>query len=297
MPRLQVSIAAGMLLCACTIGKDYVRPVVDTPDQWRVEIPQQQEFANSAWWQQFNDPVLNQLIDEALRENRDLRIAAARVDQFIGALTTTRSQYFPQIGYGGSVSRNRATEHGTTPLPPGVDPWYNIYEASLGASWQIDLFGRVRRQSEAVQAQVFASEQGRRGVVLSLVTSVASSYIELRALDRQLEISHITAGNYEKTLKLFELRFKAGMVSQMAVEQIRSQYQQALTIIPTIERQISAQENLISILLGRNPGPIERGRPLGALEMPVIPALPERVRARVVWAMPCHSRRSAFNVT
>jgi outer membrane protein, multidrug efflux system len=190
------------------------------------------------------------------------------VDQFLGALTTTRSQFYPQIGYSFDASRNRTTEHGPNPV---ADPYYNLYQGALSAAWQIDLFGRVRRQSEAAQAQVYASEQGRRGVVLSLVTSVAASHVALRALDRQLEISRATAENYAGTQEIFELRFKGGVVSQVELSQVESQYQQALAAIPQLEQQIAAQENLLSILLGRNPGPIPRGKTIDELIAPGIP--------------------------
>ena len=125
---------------------------------------------------------------------------------------------------------------------------------SLGASWQLDLFGRVRRLTEAAQAQVYASEQAQRGVVLSLVTSVATSYIVLRTLDRQLEIAQATASNFGETARIFDLRFKAGIVAKTEVMQITSQHQQALAAIPAFEQAIAAQENLISILLGPQPG-------------------------------------------
>ena len=142
---------------------------------------------------------------------------------------------------------------------------------SLGASWQTDLFGRVRRQTEAAQAQVYASEQGQRGVVLTLVSGVAASYIVLRSLDRQLEIAQATARNFQGTLRIFELRFKAGIVAKTELTQIRSQVQQALAAIPQFEQAIAAQENLISILLGRNPGPIPRGKTIDELAAPQIP--------------------------
>jgi outer membrane protein, multidrug efflux system len=258
-------------LGACAVGPDYERPGTEVPAQWRIDYPQAAEVANTKWWEQFGDPVLNQLIEEALRENRDVRAAAARVDQFIGQLTTTRSQFYPQIGYSFDASRNRSTERGASPLPAGADPYYTLYQGALSADWQIDLFGRVRRQSEAAQAQVYASEQGRRGVILSLVTSVAASYIALRALDRQLEISRATAENYAGTQKIFDLRFKGGVVSQVELAQVESQYQQALAAIPSIEQQIAAQENLISLLLGRSPGPVTRGKAIDELVAPAIP--------------------------
>lgn len=260
-----------MAVSGCAVGPDFVRPTVDTPKAWRIEYPKAAEVANTKWWEQFGDPVLNDLIETALRENRDVRVAAARVDSFIGALTSTRSQFYPQIGYGADVTRARSSQVGQPPVPPGVDPYFTLYQGALSASWQLDLFGRVQRQSEAAQAQVYASEQAQRGVVLTLVTGVATSYIFLRALDRQLEIAQATAKNFGETKRIFDLRFKAGIVSQTEVSQITSQYQQALAAIPQISQQVAAQENLISVLLGRNPGPIARGKSIDQLVPPQIP--------------------------
>ena len=267
-----LAVLVAMAVAGCTVGPDYARPSVDTPAAWRIDYPKAAEVANTKWWEQFGDPVLNGLIETALRENRDIRIAAARVDQFAGALVATRSQALPQLGYGADASRAQSSRVARPPIPPGADNQFTLYQASLGASWQLDLFGRVRRLSEAAQAQVYASEQAQRGVVLSLVTSVATSYIGLRALDRQLEIARATARNFGETARIFDLRFKAGIVSQIEVVQIRSQYQQALTAIPAIEQAIAAQENLISILLGRNPAPIPRGKSIDQLVAPLIPA-------------------------
>ena len=269
--RLLATLLA-VCLAGCTVGPDYQRPTVVSPDAWRMDYPKATDVANTKWWEQFGDPVLNELVETALRENLDIQIAAARVDQFIGALTSTRSQLFPQIGYGADASRIRASAVGQPPLPPGADPYFSLYQGSLGASWQLDLFGRVRRLTEAAQAQVYASEQAQHGVVLSLVTSIATSYILLRALDRQLQIAQSTANNFTATARLFELRFKSGIVAKTEVKQIRSQQQQALAAIPAFEQAIAAQENLISILLGRNPGPIARGKTIDQLVAPQIPA-------------------------
>jgi len=263
-----VAIAAA----GCTVGPDYVRPGVDTPTAWRIDYPAAAEVANTKWWEQFGDPVLNGLIETALRENRDIRIAAARVDQFLGALMSTQSQSLPQLGYSADVSRTRASRVSQPPLPPGADPYFALYQGALGASWQIDLFGRVRRLSEAAQAQVYASEQAQRGVVLTVVAGVATSYITLRALDRQLEIAQSTAANFGESARIFNLRYKFGIVSQSEVSQVESQYQQALAAIPAIGQQIAATENLISILLGRNPGPVARGKSIDELVAPLIPA-------------------------
>ena len=271
-PALGIACLVASALTACTVGPNYSRPEIDAPQGWRVEYGQAAEVANTRWWQAFGDPALDQLVDAAVRENLDVQIAAARVDQFLGALNTTRSQFYPQFDYSAEASRNRASAVGQPALPAGTDRNYSLYTAALGASWQIDLFGRVRRQSEAAQARVYASEQGRRGVILSVVTSVTSAYVGLRGLDEQLEIARRTAENYAQTTKLFELRFKGGVVSDVELAQIRSQYEQALAAIPTIERQIAVQENLISILLGRNPAAIPRGKRIAELSEPGIPA-------------------------
>jgi multidrug efflux system outer membrane protein len=281
MKRLALSILVVLLTAGCAVGPDYRRPAVETPAAWRVEYSYAAEVANTRWWQQFNDPALNQLIDIALRDNKDLTIAAARVDRFLGALTTTRGQFFPQTGYFLDASRNRASEVGASPLPAGANPYYSLYQGGLTAAWEIDLFGRVRRLSEAAQADVMASEQARRGVILSVVTSVATSYVGLRALDRQLEIARATAKNYADTLTLFERRHKGGVVSQVELAQAQSQYQQALAAVPSLERQVALQENLISILIGRNPGSIPRGKTIAQLSLPAVPGgLPASILER-----------------
>ncbi len=268
-------------VAGCTVGPDYVRPTVDAPTAWRIDYPKAADVANTKWWEQFGDPVVNGLIETALRENRDIRIAAARVEQFEGALMSTRSQALPQLGYSADASRAQASRVGQPPVPNGVDRQFTLYQGSLGASWQVDLFGRVRRLSEAAQAQVYGSEQAQRGVVLTVVAGVATSYVTLRAFDRQLEIAQATAANFGETVRIFRLRYKHGIVSQSEVSQIESQYQQALAAIPAIGQQIAAQENLISILLGRNPGPIPRGKPIDQLVAPLIPAdLPSTLLAR-----------------
>jgi outer membrane protein, multidrug efflux system len=269
LPRSLGALLVATLVAGCAVGPDYQRPDVELPPAWRIEAGEAGDLANTRWWSQFADPVLDDLIATALAENLDIKIAAARVAQFAGALDATRSRFLPQVSYGIGAGRSRSSEF---LLPGGVDPYSSQYQAVLGASWQLDLFGRLRRESEAAQARVYASEQGRRGVILSVVSGVAASYITLRALDRQLEISRATAANHAETLRIFELRHAEGVVSRLEVAQIESQYQQALAVIPVLEGQIAAQEHLLSIVLGRHPGGIPRGRALLDLPVPAIPA-------------------------
>ncbi len=267
----RIACVLALLLAGCSVGPDWQQPKTEAPPAWRIDYAQAAELANAKWWEAFGDPVLNKLVEDALRENRDLLQAAARVDQFLGALRTTRSQFYPQFGYSGDASRNRISANGPTPLPAGVDRNYSLYEAALGAQWQIDLFGRVRRQAEAAQAQVYATEQGRRGVVLSVVASVTTGYIALRGLDRQLEIARATEANYARSLDLFERRHKGGQVSELERSQVESQYRQAQAAVPSFERQVALQENLLAVLLGRNPGDLPRGKPIQELLDPVVP--------------------------
>jgi multidrug efflux system outer membrane protein len=281
MQRVVAVVLIALAVGGCMVGPPYQRPAVETPEAWRVDYPRAAEVANTEWWRQFGDPVLDDLIATALRENRDIRIAAARVDQFIGALTATQSQLFPQVGYGADATRARASRLGRPPVPEPISPYFNLYSAALSASWQLDLFGRVRSLSEAAQAQVYASEQGQRGVVLSVVSGVATAYIFLRAFDRQLEIAQATAANFGETARIFRLRFKSGLVSMTEVSQVESQLKQAEAAIPLLRQQIATQENLISILLGRNPGPIPRGKSIDQLVPPLIPEdLPAVLLAR-----------------
>jgi outer membrane protein, multidrug efflux system len=269
LPRPLVALLAATLAAGCAAGPDYQRPDVELPQAWRIDAGEAENLANTRWWNQFDDPVLDELIATALAENLEIKIAAARVAQFAGALEATRSRLLPQVSYGIGAGRSRSSEF---LLPAGADPYSSQYQAALGASWQLDLFGRLRRESEAAQARVYATEQGRRGVILSVVSSVTASYITLRALDRQLEVARATAENHGETLRIFELRHAEGVVSRLEVAQIESQYQQALAVIPSLEGQIAVQEHLLSILLGRHPGGIPRGRALLDLPVPAIPA-------------------------
>ena len=282
------AVAMGVLLAGCAVGPDWQQPKVDTPPAWRIEYAQAADLANARWWQAFGDPVLDNLVEDALRQNRDLVQAAARVEQFLGALRTTRSQFYPQFSYSGNASRQRTSEERS----------FSVYEAALGAAWQIDLFGRVRRQAEATQAQVYASEQGRRGVVLSVVASVATAYLALRALDRQLEIARATEKNYLGSLQIFEARHKGGTVSELERSQVESQYRQAAAAVPAFERQVAQQENLLSVLLGRNAGAIPRGRPIEQLADPAIPpGLPASLLERRPDVLQAEQNLRAANAT
>ncbi len=261
-------------LFGCMMGPNYKRPEVESPQIWRFEDKEAKDVANTAWWDQFNDPVLNDLILTALKENKDVKIAAAKVEQFIGQYGTTRAALFPQINAGAEYGRERVSElTGTTPLENvGASPTFNSSQLFLNASWEIDLWGKLRRATEAARADLLSTEEARRTVILTLVTSVASTYIDLRDLDKQLEIARQTAKSREESYNLFKLRFEGGVISELELNQVKSEYEQALSTIPQFEKSIAQTENSLSILLGRNPGAIARGKTIDQLTLPAVPS-------------------------
>jgi len=268
VPLLVLAAALG----GCTIGPDYVRPQIDAPQTFRYAEKDARELADTEWWRQFGDPVLDELINEALASNKSVQIAAANVEAAAAILTQTRSGLFPQVGYQGNAGRQRISEGNATSLPATVPNPQTAYEALLGASWELDLWGRIRRLSQSARANALATEEARRGVILSLVASVATSYLQLRSLDYQLEIAQRTLATYAESVRLFELQFQYGQISQLTLEQARSQYEAAAAAIPQIERDIAQTENAISLLLGRNPGAVARGKELTQLALPGVPA-------------------------
>jgi multidrug efflux system outer membrane protein len=271
-------VCISLLLAACTIGPDYQRPEIASPPAWTVSYETAAGLADTAWWERFEDPALNQLIDTALKENLDLQVAAARVDEYLGRLQTTRSEFFPQIGASGFASRQDETETG---LIPGDNSPYNYYEGTVNATWEVDLWGRIRRANEAARAELLASEEGRRAVVLSLTANTASAYIILRGFDRQLEIARDTEKAYAESLRIFNLRHQYGTVSQLEVSQVESQYEVARQAVPQYEAAVARLENLLAVLLGRNPGTIPRGKTIDELAVPGIPAgLPSELLTR-----------------
>ena len=180
----------------CMMGPDYRRPSVDMPQSFQYEAKEAAEAADTEWWKAFQDPVLDGLIAEALANNKNVKIAAANIEQAAGVLTQTRSPLFPQANYNGSAGRERVSLRWYA-VPAGVANPHDFFQIFAGASWEIDLWGRVRRLSEAARAELLASEEARRGAILSLVASVAGTYMQLRGLDEQLDIAKRSLGTYD----------------------------------------------------------------------------------------------------
>jgi multidrug efflux system outer membrane protein len=236
---LGLLLATAALLGGCAAGPDYARPSVEVPAAYRESIASAQEVSDAAWWKQFGDPVLDALIVEAIAGNYSAKIALANVETASSILTQQQSALYPQVGYQGKGQRRHVSGQ---PEINGVQMdssgTRSSYSLMLSASWELDLWGRVRRLSESAQANIDASEAARRGVVLSVVGSVANGYIQLRSLDEQLVIAKRALATYAEAVRLFELQFKYGQISLVTLQQSRSQYQAAAAVIPQIQNNI-----------------------------------------------------------
>lgn len=286
--RLVIPFVA-ILLAGCAVGPNYERPPLTTPVQFRVvpgDLPTappgqavpgdatppagggaaadaSASLADGAWWTLFDDPALKDLIDEALRHGFDARLALWRVEEARAEAGIARSEFFPAVEAGAGWTRGRESNF-ITPVP-GVN---EFYQANVGMSWEIDLWGRIRRLNEAALARYLATEEGQRGVWLSLVSEVASRYFTLRALDLELDIARRTAGSFEETHDLFSRRQATGIASALETASAAAPLASTRAAIPEIERRIVETENGLALLLGRNPGDVPRGATLDDQALP-----------------------------
>jgi len=270
MRKLFASLLAALLAAGCTVGPDYKRPAASIPGAYRGDEAAKAEAASlgdQKWWDVFRDEQLQSLIRTALQHNYDVRIAAARILDAQAQLGIARSDQFPSVDGGAGLSSQRTAK---SPVFPPLQQSYGQF--SLSGAWQLDFWGKYRRATEAARASLLASEWGRRAVVSSLIASVASSYFQLRALDLQLEISKNALTARRESLRLTTALSDRGNTSQLDVRQAEQLVYTASEEIPDLERRIQQQENLISTLLGDNPGPVARG--LHLTEQPHSPEIP-----------------------
>jgi len=256
-----------LLLSGCTLGPKYKRPAAQVPGTFRGVAPNvppsPQSLGEEKWWTVFQDPQLQALIREALSQNYDVRRAATRILQAQAALGIVRADQFPTIVAGASASNQRFSK---TRVTPAFET--SPIQVNLGLAWELDFWGKFRRATEAARAELVASEWGQRAVISSLVSNVATAYFELLELDSEMDISRSALDSRKESLRLVEIREKGGTTSMMDVRQSEQLVYTASAAIPDLERRIEQQENLISILLGRNPGPVTRGLPLVANVVP-----------------------------
>jgi len=262
-----------LLLTGCTLGPKYKRPAVTVPDSYRGLAPDAgpqtaASLGDEKWWTVFQDEQLQALIREALAQNYDVRIAAARVLQAQAALGITRSNQFPTIS-GGAAANN--VRYPQTKVSPAYETSAN--QLNLSLFWELDFWGKFRRATEAARANLLATEWAQKAVISTLVSNVASAYFQLRELDLEMEISQRTLSSRKESLRLVEVREKGGTTSMIDVRQSEQLVYAAAETIPDLERRIEQQENFISILLGRNPGSITRGKSLVENQFPpTVPA-------------------------
>ncbi|MBU2571787.1 MAG: efflux transporter outer membrane subunit [Gammaproteobacteria bacterium] len=263
--------AALTVLSGCfRVGPDYEKPRVDTPRQWRFQIAEAQQTADLPWWRQLNDPVLNDLVEQALRNNLDLKIAIANIEQYRGLYRTTRANLFPQISGQAGYDRRQASAGQTGAANTLSDSDF----AQLGVSmlWELDVWGQLRRAKEAAFADLLAQKYIRDAVVLTLVSAIAQTYIDLRALDDQLTITRQTVDTLTEENRIAKTRFEAGYASEIEVSQSNSELERRRAQIPLYEQQIAQTEHTLSLLLGQSPATISRGLPLGDMQIPKVPA-------------------------
>ncbi|MGO9018519.1 MAG: efflux transporter outer membrane subunit [Syntrophobacteraceae bacterium] len=272
MKKLTGIFFIAVLLSGCVLGPNYLRPKINAPENFRSATSPAEltSLGDLPWWNIFNDETLQKLIHEALTNNYDLLIAISRVEQARQIAAQARAQFFPQIGYEGSVATGKNTFL-TTPSPNGGTTTGSAL-LDLNVFWEIDFWGRIRRMNEAACAQYLATEEGRRGVIISLVSSVAQAYFELLELDLQLEIAKRYTETFENTYKLFSQRYEGGTASRLDTTSAEGLLRSVAANVPEFERQIALKENQINVLLGRNPGPVERNAFL--LQQNIPPEIP-----------------------
>jgi outer membrane protein, multidrug efflux system len=265
-----------LLAAGCAVGPAYQRPPITTPDQFRGAVAvdasgaasspaatEAASLADRAWWEIFPDPVLKNLIDAALVNGYDVRLAAARVAEARANAGITHAEFYPAIQGAAGWTRGRLSQE--VAPDTGVAGFYDVH---LGLAWEIDVWGRIRRLNEAALAEYLATEEARRGVTLSLTSEVATTYFELRALDLQLDIARRTAATFQETYDLFDRRLEAGAASALETSSAQASLSATNATIPDLERQIVAHENRLALLLGRAPEAIPRGAALNDQLLP-----------------------------
>jgi len=282
MRRLTIAFIVMGLLTACKVGPNYKRPGVPAPTVYRgvpnpAASPDPQTLADTKWFDVFKDDKLQDLIRQALVSNYDLREAVARVSQARANYGITRSNQFPQIGVSADQTTQRLSRNGSIVLPEAIDRDRGFGTVLLNLlSFEVDIWGRLRRATESAKADLLASEETRKAVITTLVSDVATAYFNLRELDVELEIEKRTLTTRQESLRIITSRQQRGVSNMLELRQAEQLVYQATDVIPLTEQAIEQQENFLSFLLGRNPSEIARGLGLTEQQMPpsVPPGLP-----------------------
>ncbi|PJD95269.1 MAG: transporter [Parachlamydia sp.] len=272
-----------LFMPSCLMYTPYTRTYVAPPEHWRMTTNEFSTLANFRWWEQLGDPVLNQLIQEAIENNQDLKVAVYRVFEYAAQLGSVRSELFPQISGNANAERQEISLFGN-PFTVGVDRFFTTYTLLLSLTYEWDVWGRIQSASDAALADLLGQIDTRRTVVLTVVSAVAAAYIQLRQYDMQLEIAQKTAKSRQESFALSTLRFEGGLTSELEVKQSESEMENALVTVKELEISIGQAENLLSILVGRAPDYVERGSAIDQLNLP--PCIPEGIPADIIEQRP-----------
>ena len=284
---VSVAVACALVTGCASVGPNYVRPDMSPPPAFRdaTEPPAPDSLADIPWWQVFDDEALQALIRDAIAHNHDLRIAIARVQEARALARVARSFLYPDIGIGVGTTANQASRNSQPPLV-GEDDDRTFTNTSLTVTmaWELDLFGRIRRDSEAAFARYLSSEEGRRAVLITLVSDVAQSYFLLREFDLQREVAQRTLVLNDQTVEYYKTRLAGGVSNRLELDTAVANRSLTAASIPEIERQVATLENAISVLAGRPPGAIGRGKTLESQTLP--PTIPVGVPATLLERRP-----------
>jgi len=261
------------LLHACKVGRNYTGMEVRTPEQFRDNLLVEDTTALAGiagndsldWWRLFRDPVLDSLVHEALRNNRDLNAAVLRIDQAAAALAISKADLAPKIGVQGDYT------WGNYPILFDDEPRTNVFGGGVVA-WELDLWGRIRRLNEAARADLLGTQQAIRGLQLEVVSAVASTYFQLLEFETDLGISRETLALRDSMLTIIEARFDGGIAAEIELDQAKIQRAIAAAAVPQYERRIATTEHALSILVGRAPGPVATG--IALTDQPPVPEIP-----------------------
>ncbi len=255
-------------LAGCAVGPDYKRPEILAPTDWRNGPEGRDSLGDLGWWELFKDPALHELISAAVVANRDLQVAVARVLDSRAQLGVARAAQFPQVKASGSYAYTRPFSKNSPMLRGGETFTGDDWQAGMDLTFELDLWGRLRRGTEAARAELLASEETQRVVLMTLVADVARAHFDLLELDHELEIARRTLQTRQASLELQRRRFEQGLSTQLDVDRAEAEVAVAAATVPDLERRIAQTENGLSVLLGRNPGPIARGTPLDGQRLP-----------------------------
>src|SRR5712675_341793 len=278
MHKLSI-LGFALLLAGCTgLKPDYTKPAVDLPTGWRDAPADGVQARDARWWKVYGDPVLDSLIDEALANNANVMLAIARVDEARAALSVTSADQRPQVDAAANRSRSRVSQRSAVPLPPGTNPEFNNTRVTVGVSYEIDLWGRLRNATLAARADLLATEAARETVLITLTSDVAQSYFALRAFDEQLAATRRSLAARTEALGMQKRRFEVGDISEFDYRQLEADVAAERALMPVLEQQRAQQENALAVLLGKSPraiyeGALEAGSdPEGQTAAIVVPA-------------------------